>query len=236
MFNKTAIVLALTAVPLCAAAIAHAHSVEKGSVQVIHPWADPATTGDSRAYPTLSNEGMQPLVLTGAESPLFDHIDIIVGGMTVAQLTIPAEDVVNLDSADSHLRLVGVQSPLQEGGHFPMTLNFENHEPVAVDVVIGELTAMPTAVPADQAAVNLTHAPIAAIGWPQMTMDLPLLKSADATGLAAGDKVYFELEMGADGFYAISRIVPWDQRPAADADDAISGTGVVNGLTPQSGS
>lgn len=56
--------------------------------------------------------------------------------------------------------------------------------------------------------VNLTHEPIPAIGWPQMTMDLSLLDGADATAVEPGDAVTIELRRAPSGMFGISRITP----------------------------
>ena len=56
--------------------------------------------------------------------------------------------------------------------------------------------------------VNLTHGVIPEIGWPEMTMDLPLLHGADASGLAAGDSAIAVLEKGPDGMYGIRAFEP----------------------------
>ena len=54
--------------------------------------------------------------------------------------------------------------------------------------------------------VNLTHEPIPALNWPEMTMDLPVEKSVDLNSLKAGDKVTFSLKLGADKKYIITSI------------------------------
>lgn len=56
--------------------------------------------------------------------------------------------------------------------------------------------------------VNLSHGPIAAIGWPAMTMDLPLLDGADVGAVKVGDTVMFMLEKGADGMYGVRAVYP----------------------------
>lgn len=58
----------------------------------------------------------------------------------------------------------------------------------------------------DGRSLNLTHDPIPAIGWPAMTMDLPLAESADLGSLAPGDVVTFTLERGPDRMYRIGAI------------------------------
>ena len=56
--------------------------------------------------------------------------------------------------------------------------------------------------------VNVTHGPIAEIGWPAMTMDLGLLEGAQIDGVAAGDPVMMMLEKGADGMFAVRALMP----------------------------
>lgn len=55
---------------------------------------------------------------------------------------------------------------------------------------------------------NVTHEPIPEIGWPAMTMDLPLLDGAEIEGVGEGDEVTIMLEQGADGMYGIRALAP----------------------------
>ena len=54
--------------------------------------------------------------------------------------------------------------------------------------------------------LNITHAPIAALGWPEMTMDFKTLNGVTLEGLSEGDQVTFGLAKDNDGMYAIERI------------------------------
>lgn len=55
---------------------------------------------------------------------------------------------------------------------------------------------------------NVSHDPIPEIGWPAMTMDLPLLEGAQAMGdVKAGDSVTLMLVKGDDGLYAIGAMM-----------------------------
>ncbi len=56
--------------------------------------------------------------------------------------------------------------------------------------------------------VNITHGPIKTLNWPGMTMSFPVLDKAALSRLRAGEAVDFDLAQGADGQYAITRIVP----------------------------
>lgn len=56
---------------------------------------------------------------------------------------------------------------------------------------------------------NVSHDPIPEIGWPAMTMDLPLLDNAEMMGeISAGDEVTLMLVKGSDGMYAIGAMMP----------------------------
>jgi len=55
---------------------------------------------------------------------------------------------------------------------------------------------------------NISHGPIAEIGWPAMTMDLPMMEGAEVEGVEPGDEVMMMLEKGEDGMYAIRALSP----------------------------
>lgn len=55
---------------------------------------------------------------------------------------------------------------------------------------------------------NISHGPIAEIGWPAMTMDLPMMKGAEIEGVEVGDEVVMMLEKREDGMYAIRALSP----------------------------
>ena len=57
---------------------------------------------------------------------------------------------------------------------------------------------------------NVSHDPIPEIGWPAMTMDLPLLENAEMMGeITEGDEVTLMLVKGSDGMYAIGAMMPY---------------------------
>jgi len=56
---------------------------------------------------------------------------------------------------------------------------------------------------------NVSHDPIPEIGWPAMTMDMPLSNDAQMMGEAGpGDSVILMLIKGDDGMYQIGAIMP----------------------------
>lgn len=54
--------------------------------------------------------------------------------------------------------------------------------------------------------VNLTHAPIPELNWPEMKMDLAVSKDVDLNNIKAGDKVKFHIVFDEDSIYRIHHI------------------------------
>jgi len=61
-------------------------------------------------------------------------------------------------------------------------------------------------VDADEGVVNITHGPIPALSWPEMTMDLPVAKGVDLGSVQPGDEVRFRVVLGSDQVYRITEI------------------------------
>ena len=57
-----------------------------------------------------------------------------------------------------------------------------------------------------EGGVSLSHAPIPALGWPEMTMDFGLAEPALAEGLEAGTPIRFRFEDRGPGEYVVTRI------------------------------
>lgn len=63
-------------------------------------------------------------------------------------------------------------------------------------------------VDADKGMINLTHEPMPDLGWPTMTMDLPVTKHVVLGGIKAGDKVDFKIKLGRDKKYRVIEMLP----------------------------
>ena len=61
-------------------------------------------------------------------------------------------------------------------------------------------------VDAAKGVVNITHEPMPAIGWPTMTMDMPVTKRVDLSTVKTGDKVDFKVKLGRDKQYRVTEI------------------------------
>lgn len=55
--------------------------------------------------------------------------------------------------------------------------------------------------------INLTHAPIPALNWPEMTMDLDVADGVDLKGLSSGQAIKFHIKLGDDKVYRITKIM-----------------------------
>lgn len=75
------------------------------------------------------------------------------------------------------------------------------HATKAAEAIPGK--GVVNAVDAAKRTVNVTHEPIAALGWPAMTMDFAVAEGVDMAKLAKGAPVAFTLSRGADGIYMI---------------------------------
>lgn len=100
------------------------------AVEVVEPWVS-AQHGE--IYLTLRNDGSEQERLTGANSPYAASVQLIavvqLGSVQSVQplksLGIPAGGQQQLRPGHTHLRLVGLNRPLQVGQTLPLTLQFE---------------------------------------------------------------------------------------------------------------
>jgi copper(I)-binding protein len=207
----------------CLSFAAHAHMIEKGGVQIIHPWAKPAQGGATDAFPTISNEGKSTLTLTKVETPVAQRVELKQGGRTVQK----PGDVVAFDGKAFGMTLVGLRQPLVEGANFPATFHFSgSHTAIDLRMVVGEKSDLPV----DGAKVNLTHDPIPQIGWPRMTMDMALLDEARIGEVKPGERAWLVFAIGKDGVYGVKEIAPRSgPKPVAHGGDVLA-EGVVHSL------
>lgn len=63
-------------------------------------------------------------------------------------------------------------------------------------------------IDAEKGMVNLTHEPMPELGWPTMTMDLPVTKRVELGGMKAGDRIDFKLKLGRDKQYRVIEMAP----------------------------
>lgn len=59
--------------------------------------------------------------------------------------------------------------------------------------------------------INITHAPIPAINWPEMTMDILVAKDVSLDALKQEQNITFHIALGADRMYRITKIIPAEE-------------------------
>jgi copper(I)-binding protein len=130
---------------LCGAA--HAHSVKKDTLEIIHPHINEPFAGakSAAAYMAISNEGSQDDRLIGIETPAAkkaslhstEHASDGVARMTpIEAIDIPAGETINLEPGGMHIMLMGLTGPIKEGDMVPTTFHFEHAGPVAVEFMV----------------------------------------------------------------------------------------------------
>lgn len=85
-----------------------------------------------------------------------------------------------------------------------------NHDAMSAPDNVNEAEAKGkiNTIDADAGVVNVTHEPVEALGWPTMTMDLPVTRRVDLTAVKPGTDVTFKLKKGRDKKFRIIAITP----------------------------
>jgi len=134
-------------------------NAEDASITVTGAHANPTLLGVTTGvvYFTLSNHGATPDALTGAATPAAEsaelHEDVMTGDVMsmkkIDTLPLPPGAAVTLAQGKYHLMLTGVKSPLKPGDTVPLTLTFEKHAPIEIDVPVIKpvKTPVPSSMP-----------------------------------------------------------------------------------------
>lgn len=85
-------------------------------------------------------------------------------------------------------------------GHGQMKALDANKEAAAVGVI--------NSVDASAGKINITHEPVPELGWPKMTMDLPVTRRVDLSNVKPGMTVNFSLKQGRDKQFRVISIEP----------------------------
>ena len=87
-----------------------------------------------------------------------------------------------------------------KGHHGAMQAPRGSNEAEALGVV--------NAIDADARTLNITHEPVKELGWPKMTMDLPVTRRVDLSAVKPGAKVRLRLKQGRDKQFRVMAIEP----------------------------
>lgn len=121
------------------------------SLDVTAAWARASATpkGASAAYVSIKNMGDAGDRLIGARTSVAKramlHTHVMEGGIAkmrhIEAVDVPAGADVAMAPGGNHVMLMGLETPLKEGDHFPLTLVFENAGEITVSVDVLSVTA-----------------------------------------------------------------------------------------------
>ena len=120
---------------------------ENEDITVKDVWARPGLSGgNSGIFFTLDNSTSNSDKIILATSEIADAVEIHQTTMEndVMKMTpqefvdIPADSTVNFSPGGLHVMLIGLVDDLAVGDTFQVTLEFENHAPIQLDVTVSE--------------------------------------------------------------------------------------------------
>jgi copper(I)-binding protein len=141
----------LHALALCSAAGAAAllpagpviaHSYTLGDIAIGHVWAPPSEPGQTGApvYGPLFNQGHEAARLVGATSPAAEAVRFRVEKDGVVEwpdeIVLQPGKPLSLAPWRVHLWLEGLEQPLEQGAHVPVTLDFGSAGKKTVEVLV----------------------------------------------------------------------------------------------------
>jgi copper(I)-binding protein len=145
---------AVTAIALTAAAaisMARSEDVRVGQIVVKAAWARATPPGASvgAAYVTLENSGSDDDRLISASSPaakaVTAHEALEENGVAtmrpIEAPAIPADATLEMRPGATHLMLMGLVAPLNEGDDLPLTLVFEKAGAVTIPLEVAPIGA-----------------------------------------------------------------------------------------------
>ena len=134
---------------MLAAALAHAHSFEKGDLQIRHPWSRATAPGAKVgvAYMEFRNNGRKPERIVGASTPLARKVEMHItsddGGVArmreVQSFEIPARQRLELRPGGGHFMLVDITRPLKKGERIPLTVRLEKGGELVLELEVQEI-------------------------------------------------------------------------------------------------
>ena len=157
LLKQAVIPLLWPAIALVTPAVAQAHGVKRGELELRHPHAYPTLPGLTTGAVYLiavHNEGERTERLLAASTTVAERVELhqmqmdgdVMRMRALPEIEIPARSTVSLrpGSADGyHLMLFGLRRPLAVGDRFALTLRFEHAGAIPVEVRV-EAARAPT--------------------------------------------------------------------------------------------
>jgi periplasmic copper chaperone A len=124
--------------------LASGHGYRLGDIRIIHPWATPSQATMGAGYPVLSNRGVKDDRLLSASSAIAARVELRApvrdsgeperDNGSLAAIVIPAGAETRLEPGGLHLQFIDLQTPLEDGRRFSVTLQFETTGSITVDM------------------------------------------------------------------------------------------------------
>lgn len=156
-------------------------------------------TGQSERVIVESGEGVFRPVLVKAGIESGDRVAILEGLSGGERVVVSGQFLI-----DSESSLSGALARLEASEPSDQTPSTEIRGKGVVNAV------MP-----GERKLNVTHDPIAALGWPRMTMDFAVAPSVDLAAISGAQHVQFGLEKDEAGTWRIASIAPDGSNPSA---------------------
>lgn len=122
----------------------------------------------------------------------------------LAAALVSAAPVLAQGSGSGHGSMGGMGSGSQGMMGSDHKSMMQSAEPSASEGVAA--VGVVNAVDQNKRTVNVTHEPIAALGWPSMTMDMAVSDRVDFSHVPVGIPVDITLSRGSDGIYRVDGI------------------------------
>lgn len=116
--------------------------------EVDNVWARPGSMGDnSAAYMDITNAGDADLTLTGASGDIAAAVEVHESSMDddgmmqmqeIPELVIEAGETVSLEPGGFHIMMMNLEQDLDVGDTFQITLEFDDHDDIELDVIVEE--------------------------------------------------------------------------------------------------
>lgn len=113
-------------------------------VIVTEAWTRASNSKTSASYMFITNNQNKDVILTSATSDIASIVELhktvtennISQMVHIDRLVIPAHNKVVLAPKGLHIMLIGLTKPLTKGEIVPITLHFENLNPIIVNTIV----------------------------------------------------------------------------------------------------
>ncbi len=143
--NTNRTILSILATLMLATVLAACADDAAADPVIENVWARPGDTGDnSAAYMDISNDGDADLTLIGASGDIAGAVEVhestMEDGMMqmeeIPELVIEAGETVSLEPGGYHIMMMNLEQDLEVGDTFQITLEFEDHDDIELDVTV----------------------------------------------------------------------------------------------------